>query len=449
MIFYFESLRNGFSPNSHTFVPILGSCAKTGCVKSGKMCHGQAIKNGVDHVIQIQNSLIHMYGCCGSVELARKVFDEMSERDLVSWNSLVDGYVRVGRVDVAHRVFDEMPERNVASWNIIGGGYLKGGIPGCVLKLFREMANSGLRGDTTTMVNLITACGRSGRLKEGRSAHGFLIRTAMKSSVFINTALIDMYSKCHRVEVACRVFENMAEKNLVCLNAMILGHCIHGDPLNGISLYNDMVGKTRLRYGESSYCESLSPNEGRRETLPDAVTFIGVLCACARAKLLAEGKGYFQEMIHVFKIQPNFAHFWCMANIFASVGLIQEAEETIRNIPEDVVDVTSESFIWADLLGASRFQGDVSLGEHIAEYLIDKEPQKLSYYRLLMNVYAVACRWEDVARVKEMVKEKVIGRMPGCNLVDLNEIVHNLRVDHWQEPNVDLADLAQKLRLSG
>lgn len=451
LIFYFESLRNGFSPNSYTFVTVLGCCAKLGCLESGEVCHGQAIKNGVDSVLQIQNSLIHMYGCCGNVGLARKVFDEMSERDLVSWNSLLDVYVRVGRVDVAHRMFDKMPDSNVASWNIIAGGYLNGGVPGCVLKLVREMGKLGLRGDGTTVVNAITACARANRLKEGRSVHGSLIRTGLESSVFIDTALIDMYSKCHRVGVACKVFDNMAEKNLVSWNAMILGHCIHGDPLAGIRLYNKMVGIKSFKNEESDYCENLRPNEdGGRELRPDEVTFIGVLCACARARLLTEGKDYFRGMANVFGIKPNFAHYWCMSNIFASVGLIQEAEETIRNIPEDLVDVSSDSFIWADLLSSSRFQGDVSPAEDIVESLIKIEPQKLSYYRLLLNVYAAAGRWEDVARVKEMVKEKVVGRMPGCNLVDLNEIVHNLKVgNHWQEPNIALADLAQKLRSSG
>ncbi|PON53489.1 Tetratricopeptide-like helical domain containing protein [Parasponia andersonii] len=428
VIFYFEWLREGFYPNCHTFVPLVGSCAKMGCVESGRKCHGQAVKNGVDTVLQVQNSLVHMYACCGRVELAYKVFDEMSTRDLVSWNSLVDGYARLGYLDFAHRIFDLMPERNVISWNIITGGYLKGGIPGCVFKLFRRMVKTGMRGDNTTMVNVLTACGRSARLKEGRSVHGFVIRTTLKSSLFIDAALIDMYSKCQRVKVASRVFDNTAEKNLVCWNAMILGHCIHGNPEDGINMYKKMVGKRRLRVGESNSCKSLVLDQGQGEILPDAITFIGVLCASARARLLEEGRGYFHEMINIFRIKPNFAHYWCMANIFVSVGLIQSAEEIIRNIPQHIVDESSDSLIWANLLSLCRFEGDVSLGEQTAKSLIDREPQNLSYYRLMLNVYAVAGRWEDVARVKETVKGKIVGRMPGCNLVDLRDIVHDLRV---------------------
>ena len=251
--------------------------------------------------------------------------------------------------------------------------------------------------------------------------------------------------------MASRVFDNMAEKNLVCWNAMILGHCIHGNPVDGINLYEKMVGKRRLKEGESNSYKSLRLDQDQGEMLPDAVTFIGVLCACARARLLEEGRGYFHEMIDIFRIKPNFAHYWCMANIFVSVELIQSAEEIIRNIPQHILDESSDSLIWANLLSSCRFKGDVSFGEQIAKSLIDKEPQNLSYYRLLLNVHAAAGRWKDVARVKGMVKEKIVGRMPGCNLVDLKEIVHNLRVgEHWKEhkaeSNITLADLAQKLR---
>ncbi|KAM6591328.1 hypothetical protein CsatA_013933 [Cannabis sativa] len=436
LIFYFEWLGEGFCPNGHTFVPLIGSCAKMGCIETGGKCHGQVVKNGVDTVLQVRNSLIHMYGCCERVELAYKVFDEMTTRDLVSWNSLVDGYARHGYMDVAHKLFDAMPERNVASWNVITSGYLKSGIPGCVLKLYRQLVKTGMRGNNTTMVNVLTACGRSARLKEGRSVHGFLIRTAfLKSSIFIDTALIDMYSKCQRVKVASRVFDSMPEKNLVCWNAMILGHCIQGNPEDGIKLFHRMVGKGRLQDREGNCIKSERIAKGRGNILPDAVTFIGVLCACARARLLEEGRGYFEEMTNFFRIKPNFAHYWCLANIFVGVGLVKPAEEIIRNIPHHIVDESQDSLIWANLLSSCRFEGDFWFGEQIAKSGIDREPHNLSYYRLLLNVYATAGRWEEVARVKEMLKEKIVGSMPGCNLIDLKEIVHNPRGEELRPLN--------------
>ena len=432
-VFYFEMLRNGFLCNSFTFPPLFSCCRKMGCVEYGEKFHGQAIKNGVDSVLDVQNSMIHMYGCCGAIECAEKVFGEMSVRDLVSWNSITDAYANLGHLDVAHRLFDVMPDRNVISWNIMIGGYLKGGNPGCALKLFREMAKAGVRGSEMTIVSVLTACRRSARLKEGRSVHGVLIRTFFKSNLFLDTSLIDMYSKCARVDIARVIYDRMTKRNLVCWNAMILGHCIHGNPEDGVKLFEEMVDGIQSEDGEINLEKGIKRIEGQG-LIPDEITFIGVLCACARQGLLAEGRNYYSQMIDTFHIKPNFAHYWCMANLFVGAGLVQEAEEILRRMPEEGEDLSWESSFWAGLLSSCRFQGEVFLGEKIATYLIDSEPRNLSYYRLLLNVYAVAGRWEDVARVKEMMKNRGIKQMPGCSLADLKQIVHEFKLgEKWKE----------------
>ncbi|KAJ9146933.1 hypothetical protein P3X46_029146 [Hevea brasiliensis] len=418
VVFYFEMLQIGFSPNSYTYVSLIGSCAKIGCAQSGQKCHGQALINGVDRILPVQNSLIHFYSCCGLVEFARKVFDEMTQRDSVSWNSIINLYAGIGELGVAHDIFDVMIERNVISWNTMINGYLKGNNPGCALMLFRKMMNSGLRGNDRTIVGVLSACGKSARLKEGRSVHGFLIRTSLKLTIILDTSLIDMYSKCQKVELARRIFDSMLHKNLICWNAMILGHCIHGNPEDGLNLFAEMIS-------------------GDGEAIPDEVTYIGLLCACARAGLLTEGRNFFSQMMHKYSLKPNFAHYWCMANLYAGVGLVQEAENILRNIAEGDENVLSESLVWANLLSLCRFQANATFGERIAKCLINMEPWNFSHYRLLLNVYAVAGKWNDVAGVKEMVKGRRMRRMPGCNLVDLKEIVHNYRVGHCLQEGIE------------
>ncbi|KAJ6398296.1 hypothetical protein OIU77_019153 [Salix suchowensis] len=212
LVFFFEMLRNGFCPNSYTFVSLFGCCAKVGCAKLGKKCHGQALKNGVDRILPVENSLIHCYGCCGDMWLAKKVFDEMSHRDLVSWNSIIDGYATVGELGIAHGLFEVMPERNVVSWNILISGYLKGNNPGCVLMLFRKMMNDGMRGNNSTIVSVLSACGRSARLREGRSVHGFIVKKVLSMNIIHETTLIDMYNRCHKVEMARRVFDKVVRE---------------------------------------------------------------------------------------------------------------------------------------------------------------------------------------------------------------------------------------------
>ncbi|XP_043710659.1 pentatricopeptide repeat-containing protein At3g51320-like [Telopea speciosissima] len=454
VIFYFEMIRNGFFPNSFTFPPLLSACAKSQSSELGEKCHGQIVKNGVDSVVPVQNSLIHMYSCCGSIESAKQLFDEMPQRDLVSWNSIVDGYAKLGDLGTAQILFGVMPERNVVSWNIMITGYLDCGKPGNCLKLFREMMKIGLRGSDTTMVSVLTACGRSARLKEGKSVHGSLIRNLFRLSLILGTALIDMYCKSQKVEYAQRLFDGMSERNLVCWNAMILGHCINGCPQDGLNLFVDMVGRLDLE-DEPSECIKTknSWTEGHR-VLPDEVTFVGILCACTRAGLLSVGRNLFYKMINVYRIKPKFAHYWCMAHLYFSVGLIHEAEEILCTIPmEDNGEDSLNSLLLSGLLGLCRFQGDVEVGERIANRLIELEPHNPSRYALLLNVYAAASQWEDVAKVKELATQRGLKRIPGCSLRDLNEIVHKFKVGDKLQPGMAevcsmMDEMVQQLRTS-
>ncbi|KAL3527244.1 hypothetical protein ACH5RR_011900 [Cinchona calisaya] len=110
------------------------------------------------------------------MDCVRQVLVNMSVRDIVSWNTMTDSFAKLGELGMAHKLFDAMSERNVISWNIMMSGHLNLGNPGNALKLFRGMLKLGFRGNETTMVNMLTACGRSARLKEGKSVHGILFR---------------------------------------------------------------------------------------------------------------------------------------------------------------------------------------------------------------------------------------------------------------------------------
>ncbi|XP_027361716.1 pentatricopeptide repeat-containing protein At3g51320 [Abrus precatorius] len=451
LVFYFHSLRNGFFPNSYTFVPLVGSCAKMGCIDYGGECHAQVIKNGVDSVLPVQNSLIHMYACCGVIRVARVIFDSMLTRDLVSWNSIVDGYMVAAELSDAHQLFGVMPERNLITWNVMISGYLKARNPGYAMKLFREMCRMGLRGNARTMVCVATACGRSARFKEGRSVHGSIVRMFMRSSLILDTALIDMYCKCGRVEIAQRVFERMTNRNLVSWNAMILGHCIRGCPEDGLNLFDVMVGMGKMKH-EIETDQSLSADRGLVRLLPDEVTFIGILCACARAELLSEGRSYFKQMTDVFGVKPNFAHFWCMANLLANVGHVDEAEEFLQSMAKFDGDMSYESLIWASLLGLCCFKREVYLGEQIAKLLVDMDPKNLACYQFLLIIYAVAAQWENVSRVQNLMKERGIEIIPGSSLMDLKNIVHNFKVSNKGQEGIEavnmmMDELALRFRL--
>ncbi|XP_020590243.1 pentatricopeptide repeat-containing protein At3g51320-like [Phalaenopsis equestris] len=431
--FFFRMLVAGFSPNSFTFPCIAAAAARSPDLTDGEISHAQALKRGATTAsVHAGNAFITMYAACGLACSARALFDEMPQRDTISWNAMVDGYVKVGDLASARELFEIMPERNVVSWNAMINGYLKGRRPQFGLKLFREMMLSGFTASITTLVTMVTACGRLGAIKDGRSVHGQHIRKFSDQNLVFGTALVDMYCRCGKVEIAKRVFDVISERNLVCWNAMIRGHCIHGSPKDGIALFLEFVS------GEQSTGIS-----------PDEVTFIAVLCACARAELLDDGKKYFNQMISIYNLKPTFAHYWCMANIYRSLGFIHEAVQLLTNIPEE-----TESLIWSGLLGLCRFHGDIELGERIAMRLMELEPANISAYTLLQNIYVAAYRWEDARKVKYLAKERRVRLKPGHRLVDLNELVHNFKVGDRLQPEIDkiymmMDDLASRIKSAG
>lgn len=252
------------------------------------------------------------------------------------------------------------------------------------------------------------------------------LRRFEDDNLLVWTALIDMYGKCRRAGVARKLFDRLRMRNLVCWNAMIIGHCVYGEPGDGIKLFQHMITPGNVQ--------------------PDGVTFIGVLCACARLVLLEDGRAYFEQMSTVYNLKPTFAHYWCMANLYGSVGLLEEAEGLLKSIPEDL-----KARALGGLLGLCRFRGDWRLGERVALRLIELEPSNNAHYALLCNVYAAVGRWEEVHRVKAIMKERDERFRPGHRLVNLNEIVDEFKIRERQPENQEIYaimdDLASRLKL--
>jgi pentatricopeptide repeat protein len=99
------------------------------------------------------------------------VFDDMSQRSVVSWNSILAGYIRCGDFDGARRVFDDMPHRNVVSWTTMIAGCAQNGQSKQALLLFGEMRRAQVELDQVVLVATLSVCAELGDLKLGRWIH--------------------------------------------------------------------------------------------------------------------------------------------------------------------------------------------------------------------------------------------------------------------------------------
>ncbi|KAJ4832006.1 hypothetical protein Tsubulata_025998 [Turnera subulata] len=191
---YSQMKVNGLKPDNFTYPFLFISCANLLDLICGKTVHSTVFKTGLDRDDHVAHSLITMYAKCGELVCARKVFDEIRERDLVSWNSMISGYSKAGFAREAVGLFVRMREEG-----------------------------EGFEPSEMTLVSVLGACGDLGDLGLGKCVEGFVVRREMELNSYIGSALVGMYGKCGDLVSARRVFDTMRKKDVVTWNSMITG----------------------------------------------------------------------------------------------------------------------------------------------------------------------------------------------------------------------------------
>ncbi|CAI9776134.1 unnamed protein product [Fraxinus pennsylvanica] len=141
-IFLFKHLIYKYKPvffDSFTYSYLIKACANLKRTRVGNQLHCLSGKVGFEFHVYVQTAVVNMYLDCGSLVEAKKVFDEMPERNLVTWNVLISGFCKWGEIESARAVFDVMPEKNVVSWTGLIDGYTRMNRFNEALSLFQRM----------------------------------------------------------------------------------------------------------------------------------------------------------------------------------------------------------------------------------------------------------------------------------------------------------------------
>ncbi|PRQ41739.1 putative tetratricopeptide-like helical domain, DYW domain-containing protein [Rosa chinensis] len=214
---YTQMRRMGTQVDNFTIPSVLKACGQASMELLGRETHGFALKSGFDSDVFVCNALIQMYSECGSLVLARLVFDEMIERDVVSWSTMINCYVR-------NRVFGE------------------------ALELIREMHCLQVKPSEVAMISMVSLFADIADVKMGKAMHAYVARNSSNERmvVHVTTALVDMYVKCGNLAYGRRLFDGLAQKSVVSWTAMIAG-CIRCNEVEeGVKLFKRMLEERKF-----------------------------------------------------------------------------------------------------------------------------------------------------------------------------------------------------------
>ncbi|KAG8073622.1 hypothetical protein GUJ93_ZPchr0006g40934 [Zizania palustris] len=377
--------RAGAAPDAFTFTFVLKSCSR--CLSRRLLpseFHAQAIKHGClgagsSHV-HVHNALLHAYSSRAAVGDARRVFDEMPARDVISFSGLLTLHLKANDLNAARMVFDQMPNRDVVSWTAMISAYAKARRPQEALALFDAMP---MQPDEVTMLSVVSACTALGDLATGERVRQYVDSNGFGWMVSLRNALMDMYAKCGSLAEARALFDSMNMRSLASWNTLISAYASHGDVESTVALFYQMLADVKA-------------------VKPDGITLLAVLTAYAHKGFVEEGRTMFNAMLsgNYGKVDLTIQHYGCMVDLLGRAGQLEEAYKMIEQMP-----IPSNAVVWGALLGASRTHGDISMAERAVQKLRNLNPEEGGYYILLSDMYAASGRTAEAMEIRQIMNQ--------------------------------------------
>ncbi|KAJ6807569.1 pentatricopeptide repeat-containing protein, mitochondrial [Iris pallida] len=380
------------------------------------------------------NTMVSGLARLGMLHEARETFSAMPVRNSVSWNAIVSGCVRAGdmasaedyfgctpdREDVVLRTamitgymgsgkterakefFDSMTVRNPVTWNAMIAGFIDNGKSEDGLKMFVSMITSvEVQPNPSTLSSALLGCSNLSSLYLGQQIHQWSLKLPLSLNMTVQTSLVSMYCKCGNLVDASKLFEEIPRKDVVSWNSMISGYAQHGHCDKAIKLFNIMMK------------QAVEPND---------ITFVAVLSACNHGGLTKLGIYYFESMEKNYGVKPQLEHYLCTIDLLCRAGSLRKAVDVIQSMP-----FKPHPAAFGTLLGACRVHKNLEFANFAAMNLIELNPRGAGAYVQLANTYASMGRWDDVARVRKLMKENEVVKIPGYSWIEVKGVVHEFR----------------------
>ncbi|KAL5209771.1 hypothetical protein ABZP36_005394 [Zizania latifolia] len=341
---FHEMLSCSVSPNEITLLCVIMACIGAGGFDLAMSVVGLAMKSSLfEKNLGMRNCLITLYLRKGDTSVARKVFDEMEVRDVVSWTALLDVYAELGDLDGARQVLDAMPERNEVSWGTLIARHEQKGNAEEALNLYSQMLDDGCTPNISCFSSVLSACASLQDLRTGTRIHVHTLKMGCSSNVFVSSALIDMYCKCKKLSDAQRIFHSLPQKNIVCWNSLISGYSYNAKMVEADELFKKMPSRNAASWNSiiSGYAQNRQFVDALNffhamlasGQIPGEITFSSVLLACANLCSLQMGKMTHAKIINL-GIKENVFVGTALIDMYAKSGDLESSKRIFYEMPK-------------------------------------------------------------------------------------------------------------------
>ncbi|CAM8991267.1 unnamed protein product [Rhodiola kirilowii] len=453
------------------------ACADIKGLLEGIQLHGLAFKSTFASNVCVANAIVDMYGKCGAISEAQHVFDDMVQRDAVSWNSIIASH----------------EQNDLAEQTLI---------------LFVLMLRSSMEPDEFTYGSVLKACAGA---QVGLEIHNRIVKAGMGFDSFVGSALVDMYSRGGKLEDAQKLYDRIEGETIMASNAIIsgfssnkqsedaqqffskllemgvkpdnftyatvldtcanlatgeLGKQIHAQIIKQEMQADAYIASTLVdmysKCGNMHDSQMLFEKAPKRDLVtwnamicgyahhgpaemaleifermkleivrPNHTTFISILRACAHMGLVDKGFHYFILMSGEYNLDPQMEHYACMVDIMGRCGQVTEAYKFVKEMPFAADDV-----IWRTLLSICKMHTNIEVAEMAVESLLQLDPEDSSAYILLSNIYADAGMWKEVTKIRRSMRYKKLKKEPGCSWIEVKNEVHTFLAAEKAHPRI-------------
>uniref|UniRef100_A0A7N0T0J4 DYW domain-containing protein n=1 Tax=Kalanchoe fedtschenkoi TaxID=63787 RepID=A0A7N0T0J4_KALFE len=574
-----EMVRWGTGPDHVTFVTLLSQCCGESYVVQ---LHNLVVKLGFCSTLYVCNSLVDAYCKVCRLDLALQMFDEMPERDAVSFNALITGHYKEGlsaeavelfsemqrlglrpsefsfaailcagiglddmvfgqqvhsfvtktnhvwnvfvgnalldyysKHDCAENVrklFEEMTELDGISYNVVISSHAWDGDYDKSISLFKELQSTGFERRQFPFSTMLSIAASTFDLRLGKEIHTQAILTTADFEIQVGNALVDMYAKCGRFKEAELIFVALAHRSSVPWTAMISAYVQKGLPEQGLRMFVEMQ-RARVSADQATFASALKasanlalPSLGKqfhsfitrsgfmsnvfsgsalldmyakcgslkdalsvfremptRNTVswnalisayaqngegdmsirlfedmvrsgksPDSVSLLTVLTACSHRGLVEKGLEYFNSMASVYRVEVRREHYACMVDILCRSGRFDEAEKLMKEMPFE-----PDEILWTAVLNSCRIHKNQHLAKKAASNLFNMELRDAAAYVNMSNIYAEAGQWDNVGEVKKAMRDRRIKKVPAYSWVEINHRVHTFSANDRTHAQID------------